>query len=64
MVRDKFTAAELKAACDMTDGDRNIQGVSDLTLGEYLRLIENPNNWDKLSLATDRQIFVKKLDEI
>lgn len=64
MVMDKYTVDELRRACDPTDSERNIETVSDLTLGEYLRLIENPDNWDKLAMAIDRGVFVRKLDEI
>jgi hypothetical protein len=61
---DKFTAEELKGVCDPTDTARKIESISDLTLGEYQRLIENPSNWDKLCIRVNRDIFVNKLDEI
>jgi predicted transcriptional regulator len=64
IIQDKFTLDELKGACDPADTQRKILSISDLTLGEYLRLIENPSNWKKLGLKVDRQIFVKKLHEI
>lgn len=64
MIQDKYTRDELKAACDTSEQDREIQSVSDLTLGEYLRLVENPDNWRKLDLSVDRELFVRKLDEI
>lgn len=64
MIQDKYTRDELKAACDPSEKERDIQSVSDLTLGEYLRLIENPENWEKLDISIDRELFIKKLDEI
>jgi predicted transcriptional regulator len=64
MIQDKYTAVELKAVCDPSEGEREIQSVSDLTLGEYLRLLENPDNWKKLGISLDRQSFIQKLDEI
>jgi hypothetical protein len=64
MIQDKYTKDELKAACDSSEKEREIQSVSDLTLGEYLRLIENPDNWKKLDVSIDRELFIKKLDEI
>lgn len=64
MIQDKYTRDELKAACDPSEKEREIQSVSDLTLGEYLRLIENPDNWKKLDVSIDRELFIRKLDEI
>jgi hypothetical protein len=64
MIQDKYTKDELKAACDPSENEREIQSVSDLTLGEYLRLLENPDNWEKLDVSIDRELFVKKLDEV
>lgn len=64
MIQDKYTKDELKTACDPSEKDREIQSVSDLALGEYLRLIENPDNWEKLDVSIDRELFVKKLDDI
>lgn len=63
MILDKYTLDELRAACDSSESDRKIDSVSDLTLGEYLRLIENPNNWEKLAISIDRGVFINKLDE-
>lgn len=64
MLQDNFTIEELKAACDPTAADRDIQCVSDLTLGEYLRLIANPDNWNKLAISVDRELFIKRMDEV
>lgn len=64
MIHDKYTKNELRAVCDPLDVEREVESVSDLTLGEYLHLIENPDNWDKLSVSIDRELFIKKLDEI
>lgn len=64
MIQDKYTMYELRAACDSSDTERTIESPSDLTLGEYLRLVENPDNWGKLALSIDRELFIKELDEI
>ena len=64
IVQDTFTKAELTAACGPGTPDRDIQGVADLTLGEYLRLLENPEKWDKLGIPLDRALFVEKLEDI
>jgi CBS domain-containing protein len=59
-----FTLAELREAVDPGDTSREIESVADLTFGEYLRLLEKPANWDKLSLTIDRVVFVAELDRI
>ena len=64
LIVDKFTAQELKAACDPTDSEREIEHVADLTMGEYIRLLENPHNWGRLALIIDRAIFVDQLQTI
>ena len=38
--------------------------MSDLTFGEYRRLLEKPSNWEKLSLAIDRKEFIGRLEEV
>ena len=64
MLLDKYTIEELRTACESSEQERTIERISDLTLGEYIRLIENPTNWEKLSLSVDREVFVHKLDDI
>jgi CBS domain-containing protein len=64
LMADKYTANELAAARDPADGDRNIEDVSDLTLGEYIRLLENPKRWEKLAVKIDRKIFVEELKRV
>ncbi len=59
-----FTLQELKKIRDETDTGREIKGLSDLTFGEYLRLIENQLNWTKLAIPLDRPVFVNKLDVV
>lgn len=64
MLLNKYTLKDLQAACNPSDKDRAIHKVSDLSLGEYIRLIENPDQWEKLSLNIDREVFIGKLEEI
>ena len=35
-----------------------------LTFGQYIRLIENEEGWNKLGLKIERKLFIKQLDEI
>jgi len=64
LVDGKFLPAELKGACDPSDTEREVADVSDLTFGEYVRLLEKPEHWDRLALPLDRRIFVDKLDAV
>jgi hypothetical protein len=55
---------ELAAARDPVDGDRTIEDVSDLSLGEYIRLLENPKRWEKLAVKIERKTFVEELKRV
>ena len=45
--------------------NHEIKGVNDLTLGEYVRIFQNPGLWDKLGLqGLSRKEFASILDEI
>lgn len=60
----KFAQAELHAVADAWDITRDIRLVSDLTFGEYIRLMEAPERWAKVSLPVDRGIFCGQLDRV
>ena len=60
----RFTTTELSAVKDPTDQDRKIDAVTDLTFGEYARLLEPDENWKKLQIEIDRVEFIKHLHQI
>jgi hypothetical protein len=60
----KFKTSELAETRDPDDTEREINGVADLTFGEYIRLLENPSRWTQLALPIDRCIFCKELDRV
>jgi CBS domain-containing protein len=64
MIDAKFGKDELKLAVDPSDVDREVNTASDLTFGEYGRLLENEQNWEKLGMALDRKTFIRKLDAV
>jgi CBS domain-containing protein len=64
LIDGKFTSAELSKATDTADPERSIDSVADLTFGEYIRVLENPENWVKVHLAVDRAIFIRELDKV
>jgi len=59
-----ISKAELTAAADPADGDREIDDVADLTFGEYLRLLTDRKMWSKLQLKLDQKTFTQHLEEV
>jgi len=64
MTQDKYTIDEVRQASESGTTNNDIQSLSDLTLGDYLRLLENAERWDRLGLPIDRPQFCKELDEV
>lgn len=64
LIADKYTKGELAEARDPADSGRQIEDVADLTLGEYVRLLENPRKWGKLDLMIDRKTFCGELKRV
>jgi hypothetical protein len=60
----KLPPEDLGRAKDEKDTDRVIKSVADLTIGEHLRLFQNPDIWDKLGLPIDRKTFCDLLEKI
>jgi restriction system protein len=63
LVDANFGPEELAAVVDPTD-DRTATRASDLTIGEYARLLEDPARWDRLGWNLDRRIFIEALHNI
>ena len=64
MIRPKFEVAELACSKNPQDTEREISDVADLSFGEYKRLLEKPDRWEKLGLRVDRGKFVVELDKV
>ncbi len=64
LVDGKLTPAELREALAQNNGYREVTDVSDLTLGDFKRVLENPGRWEKVGLGVDRATFIAKLDEV
>ena len=60
----KFSIEKLKEMSREEESTRKIESISDLTFGEYIRLMENPENWEEMKLSIDRSIFIKRLEKI
>lgn len=64
VISQRFTPAELETAKDPTDTKRVVTSVADLTYGEYIRLLENPQRWNKLNLTVDRKTCMEKFEGV
>jgi CBS domain-containing protein len=64
VISQRFTPTELKSAKDPIDTKREVISVADLTYGEYKRLLENPEQWDKLNITVDRKTCMEKLENV
>lgn len=64
LVNGHFTKEELSSVRDPNDSSRQVESVADLTLGECVRLLENPTNWERLDLLVHRGTFIRDLDQV
>ena len=60
----KFTVEKLRNASANQDEGTQIEGLADLTFGNYIRLLEDKENWHRLNLPIDRGEFINNLDTI
>ena len=60
----RFTPAELESAKDPTNTKRVVSSVADLTYGEYIRLLENPQRWAKLNITVDRKTCIERFESV
>lgn len=60
----KFNNKRLRAAQHEADSTREVNTPSDLTFGEYIRLLELDDNWAKLGLRIDRKEFIRQLNRV
>jgi hypothetical protein len=60
----ELSKAELAAGADPADSEREVEDVSDLGFGEYLRLLTDPKMWSKLGLKIDQKTFTHYLEEV
>lgn len=64
IARAKYPQSVLVAAKDPEGTERKIGGVSDLTLGEYIRLLQEPENWRSIGYNLSRKTFIADMVEI
>lgn len=63
IIEANFLMKTIIAHCD-PDGERGLDRHDQLTMGDYQRILENPDCWDKLGWALDRRLFSARLKEI
>lgn len=64
LIERSFSEEEIRLAKNAEDSRREINSVHDLTFGEYVRLLERPEDWLKLKVPFDRMHFIKGLEEV
>lgn len=64
MLHGNFTVKELAAVRKADDQSRPIERPSDLTFGEYVRLLESESHWKRLEIEIDRVEFLKNLGRV
>lgn len=64
LLEDKVTVEDLAALGSHDGGPPQPTTISDLGFGEYLRLLQNPNVWGRLSLSIDQVSMTSQLDEV
>lgn len=62
LMKGRYTIEELNEAKNSYDSKRVVKRIADLTFGEYKRLLEKPERWEKLGLQLDRKEFIGKLE--
>lgn len=60
----KFSPEELVFSGSYDEKSKPVKNLSDLTFGQYVRLLEDPKKFEKLNLNIDRGILVKQLEEV
>lgn len=60
----KFLVEEIRDFCRNAGIEKKIDFIDDLNFGNYLRIIENPENWDRLNLSIERSHFIHHMDKV
>jgi predicted transcriptional regulator len=64
VIDDAFSTDVLKAIRDGQDSNRTVESAADLTVGEMLRLLQVPANFEQLGWIMDRGEFISAMEEI
>ncbi|WP_095199540.1 CBS domain-containing protein [Mesorhizobium carmichaelinearum] len=64
LVSAKLSISDVKNACSPEHLPAGFSKISDLTFGNYVKILENPPSWEKIGLKLDRATFCSELAEI
>lgn len=64
VIADHFDLADLESVRDPNNPGLEIDSVDDLSFGQYVRLLENPDQWPRAGLKVDRKIFIAALENV
>jgi hypothetical protein len=59
-----FTTTDLANYRNPDDPDRDVASAANLTLGEMIRIIEHPANWERLGWISDRNVFLEAIGDV
>lgn len=60
----KFDQSDLTFDNTYQEKPKDVKSLSDLNFGQYVRLLENPQKFEKLKLNIDRGLLTSKLEEV
>lgn len=60
----RFTLEELDAVRNPDGPAHEVEGVADLSFGDYIRLLQAPDAWSRCGLNIDRKTFLEDLDKV
>jgi predicted transcriptional regulator len=60
----KFSTEDLSLQLTHEGKPKEINSLSDLSFGHYIKIIEDPKKFEKLKLNIDRSLLVKQLEEV
>lgn len=63
-LHEKFSPEEIKISTSYEEKTKEIRSLNDMTFGQYVRILENPDKFEKLQLSIDRTLFVKQLEAV
>lgn len=64
LLQGKVCPDDLHSLASPDESGRKLGSISDLSFGEYIRLLQDPQVWTRLSLNIDRTSLTAQLDEV
>jgi CBS domain-containing protein len=64
MLDNKFALEDLTFSAGQEEKPKDIKSLTDLTFGQYVKLVEDPKKFEKLKMNVDRAVLAKQLEEV